>query len=164
MQLAKQQTQQDPSEENGQQRAQSPGSAERAPSPSKRPRLDGPFNQQQTPNGRRQSEGIVQNVVKPGPRITKRKKPGNDQPTPSTNNPVVQFRQGYLEPLGKKVSYTISEDLSGDRRNQIMSRISKKRCSGLESGGGVLMAKGSPAKSWNLQPVAKSGSYEGKPI
>jgi hypothetical protein len=71
MQLAKaqqqQQMQRDPSEGNGQQRAQSPGSAENAPSPSKRPRLDGPFNGQQMPNGRGQSQGMPQQVGETGP-------------------------------------------------------------------------------------------------
>jgi len=71
MQLAQQakanQMQRDPSEGNGQQRAQSPGSAENAPSPSKRPRLDGPFNGQQMPNGRGQSQGMPQQVGETGP-------------------------------------------------------------------------------------------------
>ncbi|RDL38963.1 Uncharacterized protein BP5553_03303 [Venustampulla echinocandica] len=50
------------------QRPQSPGSAENAPSPSKRPRLDGaPFNPQQMPNGRGQTQGIPQQVGNTGP-------------------------------------------------------------------------------------------------
>jgi hypothetical protein len=67
-QQKQQQMQRDPSEGNGQQRPQSPGSAENAPSPSKRPRLDGPsFNQQQMPNGRGQTQGMPQQVGETGP-------------------------------------------------------------------------------------------------
>ena len=70
MQLAQQKQQQmqrDPSNQDGQQRPQSPGSAENAPSPSKRPRLDGAnFNpQQQMPNGR--GQGMPQQVGDSGP-------------------------------------------------------------------------------------------------
>jgi hypothetical protein len=66
-QQKQQQMQRDPSEGNGQQRPQSPGSAENAPSPSKRPRLDGPpFNSQQMPNGRG-AGGIPQQVGDTGP-------------------------------------------------------------------------------------------------
>ncbi|TVY58290.1 Transcriptional activator somA [Lachnellula cervina] len=66
-QKTQQQMQRDPSEGNGQQRPQSPGSAENAPSPSKRPRLDGPFNQGQMPNGRGQAQGMPQQVGETGP-------------------------------------------------------------------------------------------------
>lgn len=69
MQMAQQKQQQmqrDPSNQDGQQRAQSPGSAENAPSPSKRPRLDPNFNaQQQMPNGR--GQGMPQQVGDSGP-------------------------------------------------------------------------------------------------
>ncbi|TVY62892.1 Transcriptional activator somA [Lachnellula suecica] len=66
-QQKQQQMQRDPSEGNGQ-RPQSPGSGENAPSPSKRPRLEGPFNQQQQmPNGRGQSQGMPQQVGETGP-------------------------------------------------------------------------------------------------
>lgn len=65
-QQQQQQMQRDPSEGNGQQRPQSPGSTD-APSPSKRPRLDGtPFNPQQMPNGRGQG-GMPQQVGKTSP-------------------------------------------------------------------------------------------------
>ncbi|KAF8854160.1 hypothetical protein BDZ45DRAFT_706695 [Acephala macrosclerotiorum] len=72
--MAQQQKQQamqrDPSDGNGQQRPQSPGSGENAPSPSKRPRLgDGTpsFNPQQMPNGRGQVAGMPQQVGDTGP-------------------------------------------------------------------------------------------------
>lgn len=69
MQQKQQQMQRDPSSGDHQQRAGSPGSAENAPSPSKRPRLDGgaPFNPQQMPNGRGQSQGMPQQVGESGP-------------------------------------------------------------------------------------------------
>ena len=69
-QQKQQQMQRDPSSGDHQQRAGSPGSAENAPSPSKRPRLDGgaPFNPQQMPNGRGQSQGLPQQVGDSGPR------------------------------------------------------------------------------------------------
>jgi hypothetical protein len=68
-QQKQQQMQRDPSGGDNQQRAGSPGSAENAPSPSKRPRLDGgaPFNPQQMPNGRGQTQGMPQQVGDSGP-------------------------------------------------------------------------------------------------
>lgn len=67
-QQKQQQMQRAPSDGSGQQRPQSPGSAENAPSPSKRPRLDGaPFSQQQMPNGRGQGGGMPQQVGDTGP-------------------------------------------------------------------------------------------------
>ena len=68
-QQKQQQMQRDPSSGDHQQRAGSPGSAENAPSPSKRPRLDGgaPFNPQQMPNGRGQTQGMPQQVGDSGP-------------------------------------------------------------------------------------------------
>lgn len=68
-QAKQQQMQRDPSSGDNQQRVGSPGSAENAPSPSKRPRLDGgaPFNPQQMPNGRAQTQGMPQQASNSGP-------------------------------------------------------------------------------------------------
>jgi len=49
-------------------------------------------------------------------------------------------------------SYTISEDMSGDRRNNILSRLSKKQC---ETTGATLGIRISHADSWSLKSLAR---------